>query len=418
MEEISPEYRDRTAQTPLHIAVDLSALQTKKHIYTEEHPELTTDHSEKLTMKDVLEGRCTAEDLVAQLRVEELAELCVGTQRSGVDSVVGAASYSVPGAAGDTSSVVRGDRLVKNLILADGPAGLRLQPHFKTDAEGNILPVGAVFGDSFEPFENVPEGAVDYYQYCTAIPIGWALAQSWNCELVEEIGQMIGREMEEFGVDLWLAPALNIHRNPLCGRNFEYYSEDPLLAGKIAAAMTRGVQKVPGKGTTIKHFAANNQEENRYFTNAHIKERALREIYLRGFEIAVKESQPLSIMTSYNLLNGTHTANSFDLLQGAARDEWAFAGVVMTDWYTSQNIPAFTGKYEAKYPVSASTGCIKAGNYLQMPGCQQNVDDIVRAVKENMEIDGYRITLADLQFCARNLIRVVEKIMKETAGEI
>nr|WP_027871558.1 glycoside hydrolase family 3 protein [[Eubacterium] cellulosolvens] len=417
MEEILPCRKDGGTQAPLTLKVNTSVLEMRKNEYSGTRSILTTEHTETLTMQDVIQGRCSAEDLVAQLSVRELAELCVGTQRAGKESVVGAASYSVPGAAGDTSSVVSDERLVKNLILADGPAGLRLQPHFKTDADGNILPGGTVFGDSFEPFENVPEDAVDYYQYCTAIPIGWALAQSWNCELVEEIGRMIGAEMEEFGVDLWLAPALNIHRNPLCGRNFEYYSEDPLLSGKIAAAMTRGVQSVPGKGTTIKHFAANNQEENRYFTNAHIKEQALREIYLKGFEIAVKESQPLSIMTSYNLLNGKHTANSYDLLQCAARDEWGFRGVVMTDWYTSQNIPVFTGKYEAKYPISASTGCVWAGNDLQMPGCQKNVDDLVEAVSGDTEIDGYRITLADLQYCALNLIRVVEKIMRETGCE-
>jgi beta-glucosidase len=265
--------------------------------------------------------------------------------------------------------------------------------------------------DVVEPFDpNLKEEETDdYYQYCTAIPIGWALAQSWNEELVAAAGDMVGSEMEQFHVDLWLAPALNIHRNPLCGRNFEYYSEDPLIAGKTAAAMTNGVQKHPGKGTTIKHFAVNNQEDNRYFVNAHVSERALREIYLKGFEIAVKESQPLSIMTSYNLLNGVHTANCHDLIQGMARDEWGFAGTVMTDWFTSQDMPMLRGKYDPVYPISASTGCIYAGNDIQMPGCQKNVDDIVKAVKSGKELDGYTITLADLQFAAANIIRVVAK---------
>jgi beta-glucosidase len=298
------------------------------------------------------------------------------------------------------------------MILADGPAGLRLQPHFKTTKAGKMIPGGDVLGDAITPFpEDLDENdVVDYYQYCTAIPIGWALAQSWNTELVEEAGDMVGSEMEQFGVDLWLAPAQNIHRNPLCGRNFEYFSEDPLVSGKTSAAITKGVQKHPGKGTTIKHFAVNNQEDNRYFVNAHVSERALREIYLKGFEIAVKESKPLSIMTSYNLLNGTHTANHHDLLQAVARDEWGFAGTIMTDWFTSQDMPMMTGKFGKKYSISASTGCIYAGNDMQMPGCQKNVDDIVEAVKTGKELDGYVITLADLQYCTANIIRVIAQM--------
>ncbi len=351
------------------------------------------------------------EELVSQLSVEEMAQLCVGTLRAEGGSLVGNASYTVPGAAGDTSSVVKESRGIKNLILADGPAGLRLQPVFKTDKEGNLLPGGSILGDIMEPFDPkyTDENSDTYYQYCTAIPIGWSLAQSWNMDLLEQIGSMVGEEMTEFGVDLWLAPALNIHRNPLCGRNFEYYSEDPLISGKAAAAITRGVQSHPGKGTTIKHFAANNQEDNRYFTNSHISERAIREIYLKGFEIAVKEGKPLSIMTSYNLLNGVHTANCYDLIQAVARDEWGFGGFVMTDWFTSQSQPDLTGNAKVLYPISASTGCIFAGNDVQMPGCQKNVNDIVEAVTTGKEIDGYVLTLADLQFNAANLIRVAIK---------
>lgn len=174
--------------------------------------------------------------------------------------------------------------------------------------------------------------------------------------------------------------------------------------------MARGVQKHAGKGTTIKHFAVNNQEDNRYFVNAHVSERALREIYLKGFEIAVTEAQPLSIMTSYNLLNGVHTANHYELIQNMARDEWGFEGFIMTDWFTSQDIPALTGKFEPKYGISASTGCIAAGNDIQMPECQKNVDDIVRAVQSGEAIDGYTITLADLQYNAANIMRVIAKM--------
>jgi beta-glucosidase len=391
------------------VEIPASAIETKTVSYQGTRELYTTDKTEALTMDDVKSGKCTVEELVSQLTVKEMADLCVGTLRAGESSVVGNASYMVPGAAGDTSSVIRESRKVRNLILADGPAGLRLQPHFKTTKAGEMIPGGGILGDSFEPFpEDLDENdVVDYYQYCTAIPIGWALAQSWNTDLVQQVGDMVGSEMEQFGVDLWLAPAMNIHRNPLCGRNFEYYSEDPLVAGKTAAAMTNGVQKHPSKGTTIKHFAVNNQEDNRYFVNAHVSERALREIYLKGFDIAVRESQPYSIMTSYNLLNGTHTANSHDLIQAMARDEWGFEGTIMTDWFTSQDIPAITGKFKPIYPISSSVGCIYAGNDIQMPGCQKNVDDIVEAVETGKEIDGYKITLADLQYCAANVIRVI-----------
>ncbi len=393
------------------ITVPADAVETRTVVYQEARPILTTAKTEKLTIQDVIDGKAT---------VEELADLCVGTLRSGMggdsegkDNVVGNASATVPGAAGDTSSIIWESRGVKNLILADGPAGLRLQPLFKTTKEGELLPGGEGMGDIIAPFDEskIPADAVDHYQYCTAIPIGTELAQTWNPELIEEIGYMVGKEMQEFHVDLWLAPALNIHRNPLCGRNFEYYSEDPLIAGKCAAAMTLGVQKDGKGGTTIKHFAANNLEDNRMFSNNHMSERALREIYLKGFEIAVQESQPLSIMTSYNLINGLHTANSHDLIQAAARDEWGFEGVVMTDWFTSQDVPAISGAGHI-YPISASTGCVYAGNDLQMPGCQKNVDDIVETVKTGKELDGYRLTLGDVQFCVTNLLRVVAKVMK------
>ena len=360
----------------------------------------------KLTAADVKAGRCTVEQLTAQLTVEEMATLCVGTLRFD-GSIVGNASLTVPGAAGDTSAVIERTRGVRGLIMADGPAGLRLQPVFKTDKAGHILPGGNVMGDMVIPFDpKYDETNSDtYYQYCTAIPIGWSLAMSWDPALLAEAGGMVGEEMELFGIDLWLAPAMNLHRDPLCGRNFEYYSEDPLVAGTAAAAITRGVQSHPGRGVTIKHFAANSQEDNRYFTNSHISERAIREMYLRGFEIAVRTARPAAIMTSYNLLNGVHTANHHDLLQAVCRDEWGFEGVVMTDWFTSQRMPDLTGNDVPPYPISASTGCVFAGNDIQMPGCQGNVDDIVRAVTTGESIDGYKLTLADLQFCAANVIR-------------
>ena len=191
-----------------------------------------------------------------------------------------------------------------SIALADGPAGLRLKKEYQVD-DGQIVPTDflAALEGGFFAAEQEKRGT-SYYQYCTAIPVGTLLAQTWNLDLVQKLGEMIGHEMELFGVTLWLAPGMNIHRNPLCGRNFEYYSEDPLLAGMMAASMTLGVQKVPGCGTTIKHYACNNQEDNRMGSDSILSERTLREIYLKGFEIAIKDAQPMSIMTSYNLING------------------------------------------------------------------------------------------------------------------
>jgi beta-glucosidase len=399
----------------IHIVIDnpQSRIKTLKTSHTEEKKPFVDNRKEKLVIDDIVKGKCSVEEFVAQLSLEELAHVCVGHYTAENGSVIGNASCSVPGAAGDTTYILNESRGMKNLIMADGPAGLRLQPVFKTYKNGDLVPGGELMGDSYKPF---PEGldekdVVTYYQYCTAIPIGWALAQSWNMNILEEIGDMVGTEMEQFGVDLWLAPALNIHRNPLCGRNFEYYSEDPLISGKSAAAITRGVQRHHGKGTTIKHFAANNQEDNRFFTNAHISERALREIYLKGFEIAVKESQPFAIMTSYNLINGIHSANHYDILQGIARDEWGFEGMFMTDWCTSQDVTGFSVVSEPKYPISASTGCIFAGNDLQMPGCKKNVDDIIEAIEKDRELDGYRITLGELQYCAAKIINILVKTL-------
>lgn len=372
------------------------------------HSELSTDR--KITLEDVRQKKATLDELVSQLTVEEMAELCVGANRENKESngaQIGAASTACPGAAGDTSSRLLDDRLVPNLILADGPAGLRLVPHFVTDADCNVLPefsaasiTGMEFFQDGKELPEKPKDAKDYYQYCTAIPIATLLAQTWDVKAVEEAGDIVGREMEEFGVDLWLAPGMNIHRNPLCGRNFEYYSEDPLVAGLCAAADTRGVQKHPGKGTTIKHFALNNQEDNRTFTNAHVTERALREIYLKNFEIAVKESQPMSIMTSYNLINGIHSANNKDLLTTIARCEWGFQGVVMTDWGT-------TGEdmQPHKYSCSSAAGCIKAGNDLTMPGSQKDVDVIVNAVLHPETEKEYPLSLSELQSCAKHILQ-------------
>ena len=231
-----------------------------------------------------------------------------------------------------------------------------------------------------------------YYQYCTAIPVGTLLAQTWNQDLLHEIGEMIGREMELFQVDLWLAPGMNIHRNPLCGRNFEYYSEDPLVSGMTASAFVRGVQSIAGRGATIKHFACNNQEDYRMGSDSILSERALREIYLKGFEIAVRDAQPMAIMTSYNMINGIHAANHYDLCTKAARDEWGFAGAIMTDWTTTNATPR--GECTA-------AGCMRAGNDMVMPGMEMDFESIRTALADGT------LDIMDLKRCIWNTIRII-----------
>lgn len=363
------------------------------------------DGAEKLTMADVKSGKATLKDLVSQLTVEEMANVCNGTAELGVagGSFIGNASNLAPGAAGDTTSILS-DRGIDNLIMADGPAGLRLVPHFVVDKDGNRIDGGAFSDFNLDSSLEIPEGGKEYFQYCTAIPVATLLAQSWDMELVEKCGEIVGCEMEEFHIALWLAPGMNIHRNPLCGRNFEYYSEDPLLTGMCAAADTKGVQSHAGMGTTIKHYAANSQEDNRMFNNAHVSERALREIYLKGFEITVKTSQPMSIMTSYNLINGTHAANNYDLLTAVARDEWGFAGVVMTDWGTSEDLGfMFSFNGELKYDCSSPVACITAGNDLQMPGCTKNREAIIKGVESG------EISLGTLQGCTYRILDIARQ---------
>lgn len=278
------------------------------------------------------------EGVINALSVEDKARLIIGTGMagfSGNEAVIGSTKSLVPGAAGTTYPF---DSLgVPAIVLADGPAGLRI------DAKRE--------GDSAT-------------YYCTHFPIGTLLASTWNEELVEQVGKAMGEEVKEYGADVLLAPALNIHRGPLNGRNFEYYSEDPLIAGKTAAAYVRGIQS-NDVGTSIKHFAGNNQETNRMANDAHISQRALREIYLKPFEIAVKESQPWTVMTSYNFINGIYTSENKDLLETILRDEWGYQGTVMTDW--------FGGADGAKQ--------VWAGNDMLQPGRDTQFTQIVDAVK-------------------------------------
>ena len=239
-------------------------------------------------------------------------------------------------------------------------------------------------GDIVAAFDEskIPADAVDHYQYCTAIPIGTELAQTWNPELIEEIGYMVGKEMQEFHVDLWLAPALNIHRNPLCGRNFEYYSEDPLVAGKSGAAMVRGMQS-EHIGASVKHFCCNNKETNRKDSDSRVSERALREIYLKAFEIIVKEADPYTIMSSYNLINGVQASENKDLLTGILRGEWDFKGMVTTDWWTH-------GEHYRE---------TKAGNDIKMAnGYEERVQEAFEK--------GY-ITRDEIALCAKRILTMI-----------
>lgn len=327
-----------------------------------------------------------AADFTDTLSREQLIALAAGDPAKGQGGALGAAGAAVPGSAGETSGCAA-DQNLAGIVLADGPAGLRLLKSYHV-YEGKI--VNKPFMQSFEGGlfcdGQTEEPGETYYQYCTAIPVGTLLAQSWNEDLLEEVGEMVGGEMEEFGVTLWLAPGMNIHRNPLCGRNFEYYSEDPLLSGKMAAAITRGVQQVPGCGTTIKHFACNNQEDNRMGCDSILSERTLREIYLKGFEIAVRESQPMAIMTSYNLINGIHAANCEDICTKAARCEWGFQGIIMTDWTTTEQGEDCT-----------AAGCMRAGNDLVMPGAVSDIANL------KAELDAGTLNEEDLKACVARL---------------
>ena len=331
------------------------------------------------------------EDALRGLTDEQLAYANVGAFASGLGalSIIGEASSCVAGAAGETTSRLA-DAGMPPLAMADGPAGLRLSRLFYRDKKGahavgqsHLLesvtelmpPAVRFFAGLFAGGKKPPRGTKVEEQYCTALPIGTAIAQSWDTDFARRCGDIVGAEMERFGVHLWLAPALNIHRSIRCGRNFEYFSEDPLVSGKMAAALTEGVQAHPGCGTTIKHFAANNQEYNRYGNNSLVSERAMREIYLRGFGIAVRESQPKAVMTSYNLLNGTHTAQRRDLIEDILRCEFGFEGIVMTDW-----VLAFMDSRENKHPAVKPHMVAAAGGDLFMPGCRADYEDILKGL--------------------------------------
>ena len=352
------------------------------------------------------------DQITERLTDEELCLLNIGAfKQKGSKSVIGNAANSVAGAAGETCSAVQG---IPALVMADGPAGLRLSRRYTKDETGahaldggmpesvmELMPAPAAFVMKLLGRNKKVEGEI-LEQNCTAIPIGTALAQSWNLDFARQCGDIVGDEMERFGVQLWLAPALNLHRDIRCGRNFEYYSEDPLLSGKFAAAVTQGVQRHPGCGTTVKHFAANNQETNRYSSNSQVSERALRELYLRGFEIAVRESQPKALMTSYNLINGVHTSERRDLLEDVLRAEFGYQGIVMTDWI----IAVMNGRGN-KYAAPNAARIAAAGNDLTMPGGQGDLKAMQKGLKDGL------VTRRQLQINATRMIRMAKQLTND-----
>lgn len=299
-------------------------------------------------------------EVVSAMTLEEKVRLIIGASTS-LDDVAGdvgnAGGRKVPGAAGATAAI---DRLgIPSIVLADGPAGLRISPR---------------------------RDSSDKTYYCTGFPVGTLMASCWNPEIVEQVGAAMGNEVLEYGVDVLLAPGANIHRNPLCGRNFEYYSEDPVIAGETAAAFIGGVQS-QGVGTSLKHYALNNQELNRLSCNSIAAEDVMTEIYLRNFEIAVRKSQPWTIMTSYNFINGVHAAENTHLITDVLRSQWGFEGAVMTDW---------GGGYRGDRIVAA-------GNDMIQPGSRKLARHIIDAVNDGS------LSMAEVDACVERILRLVVK---------
>ena len=297
------------------------------------------------------------DEVLSQLTLKEKASLVVGAGYKSMLAGTFGFKVPVPGAAGMTRAVPRLG--IPSIILSDGPAGVRIEPKRKR---------------------------TDQTFYCTGFPIGSLLSSTWNPQLVEQVGGAIGEEALAYGVDVMLAPGMNLQRNPLCGRNFEYYSEDPLLSGRIAAAYVRGIQ-AQGVGACVKHFAVNNQETNRFWNDARVGEEALKTLYLKNFEYAVREAQPWTVMASYNRLNGIHTQEDKWLLTEVLRDDWGFEGLVMTDWTGRRNTAAQ----------------IEAGCDLMEPGVKSQIRELVRKVRRG------ELSEAALDICVQRVLELVVK---------
>ena len=373
-EELSAPFISEELPELLRVTIPGSAIQTVT--YTYETPAVCDDPKVKAFLDT--------------LSLEEMVEIVVGIGMFG-----GTTRFTLPGSVGNTTSKFW-DRGLANVALCDGPAGLRIQKRSTVNEKGNVKPVEMAMS-VFEAFPDFvkklmtgdPEKYPVLYQYATAFPVANALAQTWNRELLYRVGQAIAREMAEYGCTYWLAPAVNIHRNPLCGRNFEYFSEDPFLAGIMSTALTQGIQETPGCYVTVKHFACNNQEDNRNFVSSEVSQRALREIYLRPFEYAVRKGGAKGIMTSYNKVNGVYSPNSYDLCTKALRNEWGFQGVVMTDWFS-------TNRGQADNAIA-----MEAGNDLIMPGGGSFKKAILKGVKSG------KIQAEDVRRCCGNVVKAI-----------
>ena len=350
--------------------------------------------------------------LVESMTDEQLVTLVVGGGTSNKNLQVEAM-----GASGTTTPALYESLGIPNVVLSDGPAGLNLSSHV-VELENGVTKAAKV-PQMLEAYKRYlfgfagkvllmqmaePDEGVTHYQYATAWPCSQLLAQTFNPELLEQIGSGVGQEMEAYGVTVWLAPGMNIHRNPLCGRTFEYYSEDPYVSGKMAAAIVRGVQKHPGKGTSIKHFAANNCELERNFSSSNINERALREIYLRGFEIAVKESNPMTVMAAYNKINGVYCTNHYDLLVSVLRNEWGFEGLVMSDWDSM--------KADPKNPVIPRSADVQKAHAAQCDLVCPGRPDQIQTLLKGLETGA--VSRNDLK---RSAVRILKMIRSNTVLE-
>lgn len=330
----------------------------------------------------------TVPEIIRNLTLDELILLNLGDYKTGLAGVIGQAGSLAPGAAGETSLRIKS--INSSLCMADGPAGLRLINEYKVNKNGTYhltedsilrgvkLYLPSFFANFLDVKKNHKKNGNIIYQQCTAIPIATALAQSFNTSMLYDIGRLVRDEMKLYDIDIWLAPGMNLHRNILCGRNFEYYSEDPYLTGALASSIVSGVEDNSDKMCTIKHFACNNQETNRFNNNSIVSERALREIYLSSFEYVVKNARPSSIMSSYNLLNGKHTSESHKLLVDILRNEWGYKGFVMTDWIVTGQV----NDKSSVHPAAHAHIDLINGVNICMPGSKKDIKDIKKALKK------------------------------------